>query len=271
MAKKKPTNKKTKKNETGEVITDFLAEIHGKYDSMIISVVLFGSTARNEENDNSDIDLMVIVDDTEDEDFERAKKNLTTIEEKYEKISLEIISLIEFWNGVRMGSPVIINMIRDGKPILDRAMFTPVKRLLKMGLIKPSIEMVERYRKRVPKRIERIKGNKIMMVFEDCFYAFVESASVPIILSGIIPPKPEDIPNVLRSIMRKLKIKGINIKPLAEILKLRKEIKYNNQADVTGIEVDIWLSKAEDFIKEMNDFTRKIENIKLDGPVSGVS
>jgi predicted nucleotidyltransferase len=268
MAKKK---KKTKKEERTESVIKLIKGIDDKYTSAIKSLVLFGSAARGEENENSDIDVLVIVDDTDSVPFERVEKSLLRLDKTSDKISLEVIRLVDFWNGVRLGSPVIINMIRDGDPIHDTGMFHPLKRLLEMGAITPSIEMIERYRDRVPKRIERIKGNKMIMVFEDCFYAFVESASVPIILSGLIPPKPEDTSKVLRSIMRKLKIKGINIKNLDEIMKLRKKFKYKKIEEVTGIDLDIWLSKAEGFIKEMNDLSLKIENIKLDVPLSGVN
>lgn len=62
-----------------DLLRPYIEELKGLYGNKLHSVVLFGSYARNEQNKDSDIDVMIFVDLTEEELIPYRKKlsNLT--------------------------------------------------------------------------------------------------------------------------------------------------------------------------------------------------
>jgi len=265
--KKRRLSKEEKKRI--EIIKAFANEVLRLYGDLVKSVVLFGSTARGDWKKESDIDVFVIIDDT--------KQNITPsfrdkMEEEFDKIARKLSDklsvqqpylLTEFWNMVRIGHPIIFNFIREGIPIYDRDVFTPIKRLLQMGEIKPSREAVEKYMERAPKRIERIESSKLYMVAEDCYYAMLETAQAVLMFFGASPPKPADAPDELRKNLVKLNI----LKPeyadwLEGVINLRKDIEHRKINKISGKELDEWIEKAKKFIDEMQKVLIKIELIK---------
>jgi predicted nucleotidyltransferase/uncharacterized protein (UPF0332 family) len=265
--KKRRLSKEEKKRI--EIIKAFANEVLKLYGDLVKSVVLFGSTARGDWKKESDIDVFVIIDDT--------KQNITPsfrdkMEEEFDKIARKLSDklsvqqpylLTEFWNMVRIGHPIIFNFIREGIPIYDRDVFTPIKRLLQMGEIKPSREAVEKYMERAPKRIERIESSKLYMVAEDCYYAMLETAQAVLMFFGASPPKPADAPDELRKNLVKLNI----LKPeyadwLEGVINLRKDIEHRKINKISGKELDEWIEKAKKFIDEMQKVLIKIELIK---------
>ena len=57
--------KKFTKKESDRIIRKFTEAVLKKHGTVIRAIILFGSAARGDENNNSDIDLVPIVDDTE--------------------------------------------------------------------------------------------------------------------------------------------------------------------------------------------------------------
>lgn len=270
--KKSKTETKKKglgKKERIEILKRFTKEVLKKYGDVIRSIVLFGSTARQQFKEESDIDVFVILDDTKTRMSPRMKEDielgLENIAKKIHKqLSIQQPYLLtEFWRLVREGHPIIFNFIREGLPVYDRDIFLPIKRLLQMGEIKPSREAVEKFIERGPKRIRRVENGKMYMVAEDCYYAMLESAQAVLMFLGKFPPRPIDAPEeVKRSLVDKKFLNPKFVKYLKDIIDLRKDVERKRIKKITGAELDEWIKKTKEFVKEMQKLIVKIEIIK---------
>jgi predicted nucleotidyltransferase len=134
-----------------DLVYSFTNRLYKEFGDFIKAVVLFGSAAKSpEKKDKGDIDILVVVDD--------ASMRLTAdVAEAYriivEKLIIEIsprihlttLKLTTFWEYVRAGDPVGMNILRDGVPILDTGFFRPLQILLQQGRIRPSPESVWTY------------------------------------------------------------------------------------------------------------------------------
>ncbi len=262
------------KEERIKILKEFTKALLKKYGSLIRSVVLFGSTARNEWRGESDIDVFIIIDDTrtkispdmkagiEDEMDVIAKKcsKQLSIQQPY--------LLTEFWNMVRIGHPIVFNFIREGIPVFDRDIFLPIKRLLQMGEIKPSKEAVEKYIERGPKRVKRVENAKMYMVVEDLYYAMLESAQAVLMFLGKSPPRPSDAPDALRKSLVKMGfVKESQVKFLEDIIEVRKQVEHKKINKISGTELDEWLEKTRKFVKLMQGLIVKVEVLKRENMI----
>ena len=262
------------REERIEILKRFTKEALKKYGTLIRSIVLFGSTAREEWKGESDIDVFVILDDTRQRITPGMRDNieddLVDIAYKINKqLSLQQPYLLtEFWAMVREGHPIIFNFIREGIPVYDKDIFLPIKRLLQMGEIKPSKEAVEKYIERGPKRIKRVEDSKMYMVVEDLYYGMLESAQAVLMFLGKSPPRPGDAPNALRSTLVKMGLmKEEEVKMLEDIVEVRKEVEHKRINDISGSDLDMWIDKAKKFVKLMQNLIVKIEILKRENMV----
>ncbi len=257
-----------------DAIKKFTNAIVKKHKSLIRSVVLFGSTAREQWKKESDIDIFVILDDTKTKISPHMKEDF---EHEFEKIAksfsplLEIQSpylLTEFWNMVRTGNPIIYNFVREGVPIYDKDVFLPIKKLLQMGEIKPSQEAVEKYLERAPKRLRRIETSKMYMIAEDCYNSMIESAHAVLMFMGKSPPRPKEAPDAMR---KHLVNAGLLEKEYAdwmeEIINIRKQVEHKKIRKIPGKDIDLWLERTDKFIKRMEKVIVKIELMKRENIV----
>jgi len=262
------------KEQRIEILKKFTKEALKRYGSLIRSIVLFGSTAREEWKGESDIDVFVIVDDTRQRVTPAMRDNiedeLVYIASKVHKqLSLQQPYLLtEFWAMVREGHPIIFNFIREGIPVYDKDIFLPIKRLLQLGEIKPSKEAVEKYIERGPKRIKRVEDSKMYSVVEDLYYAMLESAQAVLMFLGRNPPRPGDAPAALRSNLVKMKLmKEEEVKWLEDIVEVRKEVEHKRINDLSGADLDMWIEKTKKFVKLMQNLIMKIEVLKRENMI----
>ena len=129
-----------------------------KFEKYVVSYVVAGSLVRGKAVETSDIDIFVVIDDTDVKRMSRfeLKEKLRSIIWSYimeaeelagvkNKLSPQIYILTEFWESVKDAHPVIFTFIRDGVPLYDRGAFMPWKLLLRMGKIKPSPEAIDMF------------------------------------------------------------------------------------------------------------------------------
>jgi uncharacterized protein (UPF0332 family)/predicted nucleotidyltransferase len=275
----KPVSEEQPKENLGKkerllILKAFTKDVLKKYGQLIRSIVLFGSTARNEFKGESDIDIFIIIDDTRHKITptmkEKMEEDFDVIAKKCSKqLSIQQPYLLtEFWRMVREGHPIIFNFIREGVPVYDKDVFLPIKRLLQMGEIRPSKEAVEKYIERGPKRIRRVENAKIYMVVEDCYYAMLESAQAVLMFLGKSPPRPSDAPEMLRKTLMPMKlIDEKTISYLEGVIEIRKKVEHKNIKKISGQEIDDWLKKTRAFVKKMQDMIVKIEVMKRESMI----
>ena len=109
-----------------------LSEIKSYYGQRLISIVVFGSVARETQTFESDLDLLIIAKGLPDGRMKRIKE-CDMIEEKIypflkllhqkEGINSYISAIIKSPEEVEKGSPLFLDMVEDAKILFDRGRF----------------------------------------------------------------------------------------------------------------------------------------------------
>lgn len=306
------------KEQRIEIARKFARKLIEKFGNIVKSVVVFGSTVRGEIKERSDIDILIIIDDTSMKwcpnckelivDVENAYSNcpkcntklepvpeeyIEKLDEEFEKIAKEIdeakikikedgiekiVNLIslqpaylltEFWDYVRQGHPIVYNFIKDGLAVYDTGFFKPLQKLWLLGKIPTTREAIEKYLEEAPKKIIRAKSVKLLQIAEDCFYAIVNSAQAVLMFLGKHPPAP----SVLYQEFKKALVDtGIVEEEYAqwinEIVELRKKIEHQEIREIDGNTVDLWIERAEKFVRKMIALLSVLEIKKVAGIIS---
>jgi len=237
-----------------------------KYGNLIKSIVLMGSVVRGEFKPESDIDIIVILDDTIeelrgdkleaiDDDLEKIAKSIS------DKISVQpSYTLTEFVDYAKSGHPIVYNFIKEGEPLFDAGFFMPWKRLLKLGKIQGTREAIENYMEDAPKKLARAKTVKLLMLAEDCYYAIVNSTQAVLMFMGLEPPVPSKLyDEVMEYLVKQGLLEEEYAKWLKEIVQIRKDIEHKKLLEVKGEFVDQWIERAEKYVEKMFNLLNALE------------
>ncbi|MGV8162516.1 MAG: nucleotidyltransferase domain-containing protein [Candidatus Nanoarchaeia archaeon] len=259
-----------------------LSEIHKsmvlkKFEKYIVSYVLAGSLVQGKATPESDIDVFLVIDDTDVKKMTRGELKeklraiiigmgidagkMTGIENK---INIQVYILTDFWESIREANPVIFTFLRDGIPLYDRGIFMPWKQLLQMGRIKPSPEAIDMFMHSGDQVLERVKYKLKEIGTEDFFWAAVTTSQAAIMLYGLPPPTPKETPDLLRQLFVKKEkiIEEKYIKTVEKILKTRKDIEHGTKKEVSGKEIDELYEETEAFLNRAKKLFEEIEELK---------
>ena len=242
-----------------EIAADFAMKIYGKFDQMIKSVVLFGSSAKKVSTPDSDIDIIVIIDDVSvkwDEElvaWYREELGKLIKANPYSKaLHINSVKLSTWWEDILRGDPVVINVLRYGDALIDfGGFFNPLRLLLKEGKIRSTPESIYTLLQRAPGHLTRAKQSMLAVV-DGLYWTMVDAAHAALIAADVMPSSPEDIPNVLRETF--VKTKRLNKKFVDyydEVHLVAKDIVHGNLTFIKGKNLDDWFEKADLFLGEM--------------------
>ncbi len=246
-----------------------------KFEKYIYSYVIGGSLVRGEAKETSDVDVFVIIDDTDVKRMSRLelKEKLRGIIYQYiaeagelagvkNLLSPQVYLLTEFWEDVKDASPVIFTFIRDGIPLYDRGGFLPWKLLLKMGKIKPSPEAIDRFMAMGDKTKEIVKQRLLDIVLNDIYWSVVTPTQALLMMYGIPPPNVyETVKEVKRIFVDKEKMMEKKYFDILEniLITYYKGFEHGKIKEISGTEVDKLLKDAEDYTKKLKEMTVEIE------------
>ncbi|MBI2084508.1 MAG: nucleotidyltransferase domain-containing protein [Candidatus Aenigmarchaeota archaeon] len=270
------------KEQRIETVKKYAKKVLEKYGQYIKAIVMMGSVVREEFKPKSDIDVFIVVDDATfnltnemldkmDADLFKMVNEIPEVwidvknelgkDEKICLLSIQpVYTLTEFWDYARVAHPIIYNFIKEGVPVYDTGFFTPIKRLLDMGKIPATREAIESYMEGAPKKLNRAKTVKLLMLAEDCYYAMLNASQAVLMFMGLSPPVPSKAYDELTTHLVK---PGILDKQYAEwlkeIIEIRKKIEHKELMDVSGAFVDEWIDKAEKFVDKMFGLLNALE------------
>lgn len=257
-----------------------IAEVHKnmvlkKFEKYIVSYVLAGSLVQGRATATSDIDVFIVIDDTDVKKMTRAELkdklraiiigmgmeagDMTGIKNK---LNIQVYILTDFWDSIKEANPVIFTFLRDGVPFYDRGIFMPWKQLLKMGRIRPSMEAIDIYMSSGAQALERTKLKLKEIAMEDLFWATLTPSQAVLMLHGIPPPTPKETPGVMRDIFVK-KEKMLDeqyVKTMEKIIKTRKDLEHGTKVSIGGTEVDELLKAATEYLKQIEQLANRIES-----------
>ena len=254
-----------------KIAYEFADLAYKEFGNIILSVVLFGSVAKGEAKEESDIDIMVIVDNVSvawDQEviawYREELFNLVKDNPNRDRLHINTMTLSAFWDNVKAGDPAAINILRYGVALLDLGFFEPMKFLLITGRIKPSSEAIYTTLNRAPWHMLRSRI-KLLSAVEDLYWAMVDSAHAALMTHGETPPSPEHVDDMLSKVFvnkRKLDKKFVNW--YKDIYKLAHNIKNNKIERIAGDKFDMLHKRTVDFVKKMEDLTRAGEKAYLE-------
>jgi len=257
-----------------------VAEIHKslvlqKFEKYVVSYVLGGSLIRGDTVKTSDVDVFVIINDTDVKRMPRLelKERLRSIIYQYvgeasalagvhNKLEPQIYLLTEFWEAVKDAHPVMFTFIRDGVPIYDRGTFMPWKALLKMGKLKPSPEAIDMFMSMGDNTSKRAERMLLDIVVSDIYWGVITPSQALLMLYGLPPPTPKQIvPEMKRIFVDKEKMLEKKYLDILEeiVIKYYKGYEHGKVKKVSGKEVDKLIRDMEDYIKRMKELREQID------------
>jgi len=254
---KKPATLKLLKEH--DIAIDFATKVYEKFDTFLKAAILFGSAAKKQTTPSSDIDIIFIIDDVsikwDTELIAWYREELGKLIEKnpyqYE-LHINTLKLSTWWEDILKGDPIVLNILRNGTPLIDFAgFFTPLKYLLLNGKIRPSPEAIYTSLSRAPVHLANSKRAELNAV-EGIYWAMVDSAHAALISTNYFPVSPEHIYTALKEHL----VNANLLKPkyaewFREIFFLHKQISRNKVTELKGVQIDDWQDKADEFINIM--------------------
>lgn len=243
--------------ESVDIAFEFSKKVYKEFSKFIKVIALFGSTARNKSKTTGDIDVLVVVDDVSvviDQEFAEGYRiimNKIVSEVSPRKLHITTLKFTSFWEYIRAGDPVAINILRDGVPIIDTGIFEPMQILLHQGRIRPSAESMWTYFNRAPMTLHNSKWHVKQAVL-DLYWAVTDSSHAALMKMNETPPSPEHVGDLLDEALAS---KGLIDKNLPEVArkfyKLSRTITHGHMVEISGKQFDELFKEASKFVDEM--------------------
>ncbi|MEM3122110.1 MAG: nucleotidyltransferase domain-containing protein [Candidatus Pacearchaeota archaeon] len=257
-----------------------IAEVHKtlclrKFDKYVSSYVISGSLVRGTATKTSDVDVFIVIDDTDVKRMPRLElkerlraqiyqfvTDATAIAGVKNILNVQVYLLTEFWEAVKDAHPVMFTFIRDGVPLYDKGTFIPWKLLLKMGKIRPSPEAIEIFMSSGD-QTRKIANRRLIDAMIDVYYGVLNPSQALLMLYGLPPPTHKETPRVFKEIFHDKE--GLIEKKYVDILEKAvmnfKDYEHGKLKEISGSEVDKLIKDSEDFIKRMKTLKDQIEKV----------
>jgi len=259
-----------------DIAYDFAIKAYKQFKEIVKSIILFGSASRGDAVKKSDIDIIILIDDcTVNWDQEliawyREELGKLIAKQKYPKeLHVNTVTLSVFWEELKAGEPVIINVLRYGRALIDfGGFFDPLKVLLAKGKIKPTPEAIFTTLRRAPDHIARAKYN-ILTSVEGFYWAMVDSAHGALMSVNEIPPSPEHVADMLNVVFVKpKKLERKYVDWFNELYRLSKDITHGNIVNIDGHVLEEQQRRTEDFVRKMiqlaGDYLKDKKIVKIE-------
>ena len=252
-----------------DMANKFKEEVLKKYKDVTKCVVLFGSLTRGDYHEKSDIDLLVVIDDTLARFTPEMKLRFDDdIYDIGKKLSEHIVvqpawTLTEFWDMARIGHPLLFTIVRDGWALYDTGFFIPIRKLLELGKIPTTLEAVEKFMETAPQKINRVETAKLFMIAEDLYYAMLNSSQAVLMYVGQNPPSPKHTPHEVREHLVNMGLlEEVYLQDLEAIIEFRKRVEHKEIKDVSGEELDKYIEKSKKFVSRMEQLLMQLQKKK---------
>jgi len=257
-----------------------MTEIHKslvvqKFEKYVVSYVVVGSFIRGEATATSDVDISIIINDTDVKRMPRVelRDRLRAIIYQYvaeatalagvkNELHIQTYLLTDFWDSVKDAHPVIFTFIRDGVPIYDKGTFMPWKALLKMGKLRPSHEAIDMFMKTAEKTKEMV-DRRLVEAMVDIYYSVLNPSQALIMLYGSPPPTHKETVLMMNEIFVKKEkmLKKTDLVILEKAVKLFKAYEHDTKFKISGKEIDQMIKETDDYLKKLKELRKKIEKL----------
>ncbi|MEM0230608.1 MAG: nucleotidyltransferase domain-containing protein [Candidatus Woesearchaeota archaeon] len=259
---KKKANEELYSKDELDIAYSFAKNIYKEFGTILKAIVLFGSTARGTAKKDGDIDILLIVDDITinlTPEMVEAYRIITekTVINTSNRIHVTTLKFTSFWDYVRAGDPIAINILRDGVALMDSGFFEPLQVLLKTGRIRPTPEAIYTYYGRAPRNLFSAKGHLLSATL-DLYWAVIDSAHAALMHLGEIPASPEHVPELMeRAMVSKRLLDRRYVETMRKFYNISKGIARREIKEISGVEFEKYLKEASDFVAQMKRIMEK--------------
>lgn len=241
----------------------FAKILYKELGNFLSGVILFGSSTQPKPNPKHDVDILVILDDVRVKFSRELVETYRIIIDKAvadidaDRLHVQSMKLTAFWDYVRNGDPVAINILRSGVAIIDTGFFDPLQILLDEGRIRPSEESIWTYFTMAPASLHRSKQH-LLSATVDLYWACIDAAHAALMKIGEIPPSPSHVAEMVED---KLAGKGHINRRHADVMRTMydtfKKIIYREIKEVSGKEYDIYYKQVSSFVNVMKEIVER--------------
>ena len=257
-----PNYKNNISRENLVIARKFASHVYKEFGNFISALVVFGSTLDPTRKNKGDIDVLIVIDDVKIILSPEIMETYKVIVEKAiididTRLHIQTMKLTSFWEYVRAGDPVAINILRGGLSLIDTGFFDPLQLLLKQGRIRPSKEAIYTYFSMSYGSLVNSRKN-LLNAMLDLYWACIDAAHAALMKLGEIPPSPQHVADKLRE--RLVKPGHINRKhasTMQEMYIISRKILHNELREIHGKDYDHYRQKTHEFIQVMKRFIEK--------------
>lgn len=251
-------------NQDLTIAQSFAKRVHNEFGDFLKIVVLFGSAARKQATTpKGDIDVLIVVDDLAirmTREVIEAYKIIVekTIGKTSTRLHITSMTITSFWEYIRAGDPIAMNILRDGVAIIDKGdIFEPLQALLLQGRIRPTYESVWTYYGRAPRTLINSKWH-VLQATLDLYWAVIDAAHAALMHQGEIPPSPEHAADLLeQKLVKKKLLEQKYADTMQKFYRIMKGITHREIKSVDGKEYEKYYKEAEEFVERMKRFIER--------------
>lgn len=243
-----------------ETARKFARLLYNEFGTFIRGLVLFGSTVKSPTSPKKDIDILIILDDVRVKFSRELVETYRIITEKVvsnvdpQRLHIQSMKFTSFWEYVRAGDPVAINILRSGVALIDTGFFDPLQILLEQGRIRPSEESIYTYFTMAPASLSRSQQH-LLTATVDLYWAAIDAAHAALMKAGEIPPSPEHVADLLeRRLVKEGHINRKYADVMRELYVLFKKIVHRDLKSISGKEYDKYCELTTSFVKGMQKY-----------------
>jgi len=265
LKRPKPTATNFSKTDL-DIAYDYGKRAYKELGKLIRALVLFGSAGRHDKK-HGDIDILVVLDDVQMQLSQEMLEAYRIISEKLvgqtsRKLHITTLKFTTFWDLVRNGDPVGINILREGHAIIDTGFFEPMQALLYLGKIKPTSEAVHAYYAKAPRALMSARAHLLQGVL-DMYWAVIDSTQAAIMKVGIEPPNPKNAGKVVREeLVKKRHLSRKYSKTVDKFYEIAKKIMHREVKDVSGAQYHYYMAEAQEYVDEIKKLIDKHRGVK---------
>jgi len=245
-----------------DIAYDFAKSAYKEFGDFVKAIILFGSSARHEQHKGGDIDILIVINDLSIRVSEELVEAYRIITEKIvlktsKKIHVTTLKMTAFWEYIKNGDPIGINMLRDGVALIDTGFFDPLQALLRQGRIRPTPESIYSYFDKAPATLYNSRWHVLQGTL-DLYWAVIDAAHAALMKLDVVPPTPSHIADLMDEKMVKRRI--IDKKyadTMRKFFNLSKMIMRREIKEVSGQEFDSYLAEATEFVEAMRKIVEK--------------
>lgn len=245
-----------------EVARKFSKIVYKEFGDFVKAIVLFGSVAKKSKNPK-DIDILIIIDDVKFHFSKELVEAYRLIVEKAvadtdrERLHIQSMKFSNFWEYMRAGDPVAINILRYGIALVDTGFIDPLQMLLDQGRIRPSREAIATYFTMAPASLGRA-NNHILQASVDLYWAVIDSSHAALMKYGEIPPSPEHVAEMMeRTLIPKKILSRKSVNTIRTMYKVFKSVVNREIKDISAKDYEKYKEMSEDFVNEIKKYLDK--------------